>query len=66
MRYSQLRAFHFVALKGGFSRAAVAMHITQPGVSEQVRKLEQDYDVLLFNRERKVIALTQAGEQLFY
>ena len=42
------------------------MHITQPGVSEQVRKLEQDYDVLLFNRERKVIALTQAGEQLFY
>jgi DNA-binding transcriptional LysR family regulator len=30
-----------------------------------VRKLEQDYDVLLFNRERKVIALTQAGEQLF-
>ena len=65
MRYSQLRAFHFVALKGGFSRAAAAMHITQPGVSEQVRKLEQDYDVLLFNRERKVIALTQAGEQLF-
>ena len=65
MGYSQLRAFHFVALKGGFSRAAAAMHITQPGVSEQVRKLEQDYDVLLFNRERKVIALTQAGEQLF-
>ena len=45
MRYSQLRAFHFVALKGGFSRAAAAMHVTQPGVSEQVRKLEQDYDV---------------------
>ena len=65
MRYSQLRAFHFVALKGGFSRAAAAMHITQPGVSEQVRKLEQDYDVLLFNRKGKVIALTQAGEQLF-
>ncbi|MGY9012793.1 MAG: LysR family transcriptional regulator, partial [Rhodobacterales bacterium] len=53
MSYSQLRAFHFVALKGGFSRAAEAMHITQPAVSEQVRKLEQDYDVLLFNRERK-------------
>jgi aminoethylphosphonate catabolism LysR family transcriptional regulator len=65
MSYSQLRAFHFVALKGGFSRAAEAMYITQPGVSEQVRKLEQDYDVLLFNRERKVISLTEAGEKLF-
>ena len=65
MSYSQLRAFHFVALKGGFSRAAEAMHITQPAVSEQVRKLEQDYDVLLFNRERKQICLTRAGETLF-
>ena len=65
MGYSQLRAFHYVALKGGFSRAAEAMNISQPGVSEQVRKLEQDYDVLLFNRGRRVISLTAAGQKLF-
>lgn len=65
MSYSQLRAFHFVALKGGFSRAAEAMHITQPAVSEQVRKLEQDHDVLLFNRARKQVCLTRVGERLF-
>lgn len=65
MSYSQLRAFHYVALKGGFSRAAEAMNISQPGVSEQVRKLEQDYDVLLFNRGRRVISLTAVGQKLF-
>ena len=42
MRQSQLRAFHNVALHGGFSRAAEALLLTQPAVSEQVRKLEQD------------------------
>lgn len=66
MRHSQLKAFHHVALLGGFSRAAEALCHTQPAISEQVRKLEQDYDVLLFHRERKRVQLTEAGEQLFH
>jgi len=65
MRQSQLKAFHYVALHNGFSRAAEALFLTQPAVSEQVRKLEQDHDVLLFHRERKRVQLTEAGEQLF-
>ena len=65
MRHSQLKAFHFVALHGGFSRAAEALYLTQPAISEQVRKLEQDHDVLLFHRERKRVQLTDAGERLF-
>lgn len=65
MRHSQLKAFHFVALHGGFSRAAEALFLTQPAISEQVRKLEQDHDVLLFHRERKRVQLTDAGERLF-
>ncbi len=65
MRHSQLKAFHHVALLGGFSRAAEALFLTQPAISEQVRKLEQDHDVLLFHRERKRVRLTEAGEQLF-
>ncbi|MCP5089109.1 MAG: LysR family transcriptional regulator [Rhodobacteraceae bacterium] len=64
MRHSQLKAFHHVALLGGFSRAAEALFLTQPAISEQVRKLEQDHDVLLFHRERKRIRLTETGEQL--
>lgn len=65
MRQSQLKAFHNVALHGGFSRAAEALLLSQPAISEQVRKLEQDYDVLLFLRERKRVTLTPAGEQLY-
>ena len=65
MRHSQLKAFHYVALHGGFSRAAEALFLTQPAISEQVRKLEQDHDVLLFHRERKRVQLTSAGEELF-
>jgi len=64
MRYSQLRAFHHVALLGGFSRAAEALRISQPAISEQVRKLEQDHDVLLFYRDRRNVRLTTAGEEL--
>ena len=65
MRYSQLRAFHNVALHGGFSRAAQALNQTQPALSDQVRKLEQEHDTLLFHRDRKQVRLTAAGEGLF-
>lgn len=64
MRHSQLKAFHFVALLGGFSRAAEALHLTQPAISEQVRKLEQQHDILLFIRDRKQVQLTPAGDRL--
>lgn len=65
MRHSQLRAFHHVALHGGFSRAAEALNMTQPSLSEQVRRLEQTHDVLLFHREARQITLTVVGEALF-
>ena len=64
MKYVQLRAFHNVALHGGFSRAAAAMGLTQPAVSDQVLGLEQAYDVLLFDRQKKQISLTRKGQDL--
>lgn len=64
MRYVQLRAFHQVAISGGFSRAAEALFLTQPAISDQVRKLEEEYDVLLFNRNKKQVTLTQSGQKL--
>ena len=64
MRYVQLRAFHYVAICGGFSRAADELCLTQPAISDQVGKLEDEYDVLLFNRQRKQVMLTPAGEKL--
>lgn len=64
MRYVQLRAFHYVAVCEGFSRAAEALHLTQPAISDQVRKLEIEYDVRLFERNKKQITLTKHGEKL--
>lgn len=64
MRYVQLRAFHHVAISGGFSRAAEQLRLTQPAISDQVRGLEQAYDILLFDRKRRQVRLTQAGERL--
>ncbi|MEO5325658.1 LysR substrate-binding domain-containing protein [Mesorhizobium sp. CC13] len=64
MRYVQLRAFHYVAVCGGFSRAAEMLFLTQPAISDQVRKLEEEYDVLLFNRHKKQVTPTEAGNKL--
>src|SRR3546814_202780 len=64
MRYVQLRAFHYVAITGGFSRAAEALCLTQPAISDQVRKLEEEDDVILFNRHKKQVSRTKAGQQL--
>ncbi|NKB54279.1 MAG: LysR family transcriptional regulator [Rhizobiaceae bacterium] len=64
MRYVQLRAFHYVAISGGFSRAAEALLLTQPAISDQVRSLETEYDVRLFNREKKQVTLTDSGDKL--
>ena len=64
MRYVQLRAFHNVAIHDGFSRAAEALGLTQPAISDQVRKLESEYDIRLFDRQKKQIRLTESGKQL--
>lgn len=64
MRYVQLRAFHHVAVTGGFSKAAEALLLTQPAISDQVRKLEEDYDILLFHRRKKQVTLTEPGRRL--
>lgn len=65
MRYTQIRAFHYVALTGGFSRAADRLQQSQPSVSEQVRRLEVAHDVLLFDRTGRRVKLTDAGNALF-
>ena len=65
MRYAQIRAFHHVALCGGFSRAAESLGLSQPALSEQVRQLEASYDLLLFRRQNRRAELTDSGQELF-
>ncbi|SDK98278.1 aminoethylphosphonate catabolism associated LysR family transcriptional regulator [Pseudomonas delhiensis] len=62
--HAQLKAFHAVALTGSFTRAAERLFLTQPAVSDQVRKLEERYGVLLFHRNKRSVRLTDLGERL--
>lgn len=65
MRHAQLKAFHAVAVHGGFSRAAEALGLTQPAVSDHVRKLEETYGIQLFTRATSGVTLTGMGRKLF-
>jgi len=65
MYYAQLRAFHAVATHGGFTRAADSLGLTQPTLSDQVKRLERDFDVALFTRAKRRVQLTETGQRLF-
>jgi aminoethylphosphonate catabolism LysR family transcriptional regulator len=64
MQYAQLRAFHAVVEHAGFSRAANALGLTQPSVSDHVRRLEQTYGVTLFHRNGREVEPTELGRRL--
>lgn len=64
MNLFQLRAFRLVARAGSFSRAAEGARVSQPTLSAQVKALERDYGVTLFDRRGRNIALTRLGRRL--
>lgn len=64
MSYLQLRAFQAVYDHGGFSRAAQELGLSQPVISEHVRKLEADFGVQLFLRMGRRVAPTELGVRL--
>ena len=60
----RLQVFHAVAGTSSFTRAAEALHMTQPAVTHQVRQLEEELGTRLFDRANNRIALTEAGEEV--
>lgn len=65
MTYSQLKAFHALALERSFHGAANRLSLTQPAVSIQIRNLEQDSARILFRRSGHAVDLTEDGLALF-
>jgi DNA-binding transcriptional LysR family regulator len=60
----QLRYFVAVAERGSVSQAALDLHLSQSALSESLRKLELELGVELFERSRRGVSTTSAGELL--
>ncbi|MDQ3809635.1 MAG: LysR family transcriptional regulator, partial [Chloroflexota bacterium] len=61
MEVHQLAYFESVSRHLHFTRAAEELHVAQPSVSQQIRKLEHELGTPLFHRMKRHVALTEAG-----
>ncbi|MHB1299692.1 MAG: LysR substrate-binding domain-containing protein [Burkholderiales bacterium] len=66
LTFRQLSVFESVARNLSFSRAAAEMHLTQPAVSMQIKQLEENVGLPLFEQLGKKIFLTEAGKELYH
>lgn len=64
MSLTQLRAFVAAATLGTFTAAATELKMSQPAISDLIRRLEQELRTTLFHRGARTLILTTAGEQL--
>lgn len=62
----QIRIFEAVAQHQSYTRAAEKLHMTQPAVSMQIKQLEEDSGLALFERQGKRMCLTQTGHDLLH
>ena len=65
MDIRQLRYFAAIAEEGQITRAAKKLHIAQPPLSYQLKTLEEEFGQSLFERNGKVMELTEAGKLLY-
>lgn len=65
MTYEQLRVLHAVVREGTFRGAAEKLFKSQPAVSNMIKKLEQELDIVLLSRDHYRPELTEAG-RVFY
>jgi LysR family transcriptional activator of nhaA len=65
LNYHHLLYFWMVAREGGISRAAEQLHLAQPTLSSQIRKLEKSIGAALFERTGRTMVLTETGQMVY-
>lgn len=63
--FRQLRLLEAVARNSSFTRASEELHLTQPAVSTQIKQLEEEVGMPLFEQMGKKIFLTEAGKEMY-
>lgn len=64
MEFYQLTSFATVAKTANITRAAHILHTTPPSVSNHIRQIEEELDILLFTRTSRGMVITSQGKQL--
>ena len=64
MTLTQLKYMIAVAETGNFTSASKKVFVTQPSLSMQIQKLEDELGVQIFNRTKKPVMLTKVGEEI--
>jgi LysR family transcriptional regulator, transcriptional activator of the cysJI operon len=62
---TSLKAFYFAAQTSNFTKAQSLAGLTQSGISQHIKKLEERLGLTLFDRSEKKLRLTEAGLKLF-
>jgi DNA-binding transcriptional LysR family regulator len=65
MNLGQLKIFYLTSKMGSLSKAAGELNITQPAVTKGIQRLQEYYEIKLFNRFGKKLVLTDVGNALF-
>lgn len=65
MNIEQFEIFRTIAQAKSFTKAAKILNFTQPAISSQVKMLEQNFNVALFERCNTGVKLTEAGRKFY-
>ena len=61
MNLQQMKYVVMIAEQGSFSRASQVLYITQPTLSNEVKKLEKELGITIFSRNKHSVQVTDAG-----